>query len=267
MPVDYHIHTKMCGHAYGEMEEYVAAAQRKGLREIGFADHVPMYFLAPEQRDLSIAMKEEELPLYVEQVREMQAKFHPFNVKLGLEADFTPGMENELAAILEAYDFDYVLGSIHYIDGWGYDNSQYISEYDKWDLYELYRRYFTILGQAAASGLFDTLAHPDLIKKFGFSPQADIAPLYAGAVQKIAEAGVCIEVNTAGLRAPAGEIYPQIKFLELCRKNRVPVTLGSDAHHPEQVGAGFKEAMELLRTVGYREVVTFSGRKRNYLMI
>lgn len=124
-----------------------------------------------------------------------------------------------------------------------------------------------MIGSAAASGLFDTLAHPDLIKKFGFRPEGDISALYSEAVKKIADSGVCVEINTAGLRVPAAEIYPNIRLLELCCKSRVPVSLGSDAHHPEQVGANFREALELLRTVGYREVVTFTGRKRNYLRI
>lgn len=267
MPVDYHIHTKMCGHAVGEMEEYVQAARRKGLLEMGFSDHIPMYFLPPDERDLSIAMRQEELPEYVRRVREAQQKFYPYPVKFGIEADYAPGMEEELAAILKLYEFDYVLGSIHFLAGWGFDNPLNIAEYDKWDIYELYSLYFSTLGRAAASGLFDTIAHPDLIKKFGFRPDRDIRELYENTVKIIADAGVCIEINTAGLRVPAGEIYPHVDFLGLCFRNKVPVSLGSDAHSPEQVGANFGEAVQLLKSVGYTEVVTYAGRNKNYLRL
>ncbi len=267
MPVDYHIHTRMCGHAVGEMEEYVEAAIKKGLREIGFADHIPMYFFPLEKRDPSIAMREEELSYYMERVREIQKKYYPYPIKFGIEADYTPGMEGELVAILEKYDFDYVLGSIHYLEGWGFDNSRYKDGYDRWDLYELYELYFTTLGRAAKSGLFDILAHPDLIKKFGFKPAKDIIPLYEKTVKIIAGSGVCVEINTAGLRVPAGEIYPSPGFLEICRGYGVPVSLGSDAHKPDQVGCNFTEAINLLKAVGYREVATFTGKKKKFLGI
>jgi len=264
VPVDYHIHTKRCGHAVGEMEEYVREAKRKGLLEIGFADHIPMYFFPPDKRSAEIAMAEEELPEYVADVRALQEKFAPFPVKLGIEADFTPGMEKELQAMTSRFDFDYVLGSIHFLDGWGYDQSQYMEEYDRRDIAEIYEQYFHTLVQAASSGLFDSLSHPDLVKKFGFRPAGDIGHLYERAVKAAAEADICVEVNLAGLRVPVAEIYPAVPFLQLCYKYRVPVTLGSDAHKPEQVGAGFNAAVKMLKAVGYNEVAVFKGRQRSY---
>jgi len=267
VPVDYHIHTKMCGHASGEMEQYVESARRQGLLEMGFADHIPMYFFPPEERDCSIAMGEEELPSYAERVRELQKRYHPFPVRFGIEADYTPGMEQELSNILGQYDFDYVLGSVHYLDGWGFDNSSHKGGYDKWALYELYEFYFSLLGRAAASGMFDTMAHPDLIKKFGFKPDGDIIPLYEEAVRTIAGAGVCVEINTAGFRVPAAEVYPNMEFLKLCCRYRVPVTLGSDAHKPDLVGYRFSDALSLLREAGYTEIVTFNRKNKNYIRI
>ena len=267
MPVDYHIHTNMCGHASGEMEEYVATALKKGLEEIGFADHIPMYFLPHGERDSSTAMKEEELDIYVKRVREMQKKYHPFPIKLGLEADFTPGMEKELAEIIQRYEFDYILGSIHFLNGWGFDNPRFRQEYDRWDLYELYRLYFSTLQRAAASGLYDSLAHPDLIKKFGLRPDRDLTGIYEETIKEIAAAGICIEVNTAGLRVPAEEIYPDPDFLKLCRQYKVPVTLGSDAHLPEHVGCGFGKAVSLLKSLGYSRVVRFTARNKNFYTI
>lgn len=267
MPVDYHIHTKMCGHAEGEMEEYIAAAQQRGLREIGFSDHIPMYFLPVEERDSSIAMREEHLPEYVQKIKDLQKNLCPVQIKLGIEADYAPGMETKLAEILGSYDFDYVLGSIHFLDGWGFDNPAYIEEYKTRDLDDMYRRYFGTLGLAAASGLFDVLAHPDLIAKFGFRPEGGLIELYREALQQISDSGVCVEINTAGLRVPKKEIYPSPDFLKLCFQNKVPVTLGSDAHRPELVGADFPLAIELLKSVGYTQVVTFDRRNRNYCRI
>lgn len=267
MPVDYHIHTKMCGHAEGEMEEYIAAAQKMGLQEIGFSEHIPMYFLPAAERDPSVAMRDDELPGYVQKVKELQERYYPWPIKLGIEADYAPGMETKLTQILRQYDFDYIMGSIHFINGWGFDNPAHIDNYRTCDLGELYRDYFRILGQAAASGLFDTLAHPDLIKKFGFSPAGDLTGLYREALQQISDSGVCVELNTAGLRVPKKEIYPSPEFLRLCFENKVPVTLGSDAHKPGLVGADFDVATALLRTIGYKQVVIFDKRNRNYCRI
>ena len=163
MPVDYHIHTGMCGHAAGKMGEYVTAAKKAGLGEICFTDHIPMYFLPEEEQDPGIAMRSHDLPTYVEQVSSVQEEHYPFPIRLGIEADFIPGREKDLAEILGRYEFDFVLGSIHFIDEWGFDNPAYIADYEKWDVLALYQRYFDILVQSAQSGLFDSLAHPDLV--------------------------------------------------------------------------------------------------------
>lgn len=267
MPVDYHLHTKLCGHAQGEPEEYAAAAQRRGLREIGFADHIPMYFLPEAERDPDIAMREEDLPGYAQKIRDLQKSLHPFPIKFGIEADYAAGMENRLREILGQYDFDYVLGSIHFLDGWGFDNPAYIDGYKSRDLWEVYQSYFGLLGQAAASGIFDVLAHPDLIKKFGFEPDRELSDLYRETLRQIADSGVCVEINTAGLRVPKKEIYPAPEFLKLCFASKVPVSLGSDAHKPEQVGTDFDQAVALLKSVGYTQVVTFTKRRRDYCRI
>lgn len=267
MLIDYHIHTKMCHHANGEMEEYVAEARKKGLDEIGFSDHIPMYFLPEEERDPTIAMQEEELPLYIEKVKLIQAANSDFKIKLGLEADFVPGYEDELREILGKYDFDYILGSIHFIDKWGFDNMHYIDNYKKWDIAELYAYYFEQLQKAAQSKAFDILAHADLIKKFGFRPQVDISPVYEKVTDVIKNADICIEINTAGLRVPAKEIYPNRAFLELCYAKKIPLTLGSDAHKPEQVGESFDQAVKLIKSVGYNEIASFDKRKRKMVSL
>jgi histidinol-phosphatase (PHP family) len=264
---DYHLHTRLCGHAVGEMEEYLAAAARAGLVEVGFADHLPQYFLPPEERDPGLGMGEAELPGYVEKVLRLRESAMPVQLKLSIEADYMPGYEEFLVKILERYPFDYVLGSVHYIDGWGFDNPDLISGYARRNISVLYEQYFSLVQAAARTGLFDVMAHPDLIKKFGYRPEGDIGPLYEETAQIFAGAGVCVEVNTAGLRVPAGEIYPAPGFLAACRRRGVPVTLGSDAHRPEQVGVGLEEAMKMVRGVGYDQIACFAGRKMELVKI
>lgn len=248
---DYHIHTARCGHASGRMEEYVKQALTLGLKEIGFADHIPMYWLDKKDRDPTLAMPEEELENYVRAVHMLQAEYPGINIRLGIEVDYIPGHEEKARRILERYPFDYVLGSVHYVDGWGFDNPAYIDRYKTIDLDRLYRRYFALVQQAACSGLFTIMAHPDLVKKFGYRPHTDLQELYDETARAFAEAGVCAEVSTAGLRVPAAEIYPSEEFLRACRNHAVPVTTGSDAHSPDLVGHGFDRAIELLTRVGY----------------
>jgi histidinol-phosphatase (PHP family) len=169
--------------------------------------------------------------------------------------------------MLTSYPFDYVIGSVHYIDGWGFDNPDLTHEYEHRSLFEIYTQYFEQLCASARSGLFDIIAHPDLIKKFGYRLPEPPFELYRGAVLAFAEAGVCVELNTAGLRAAAAEMYPSREFLAACRKEGIPVTTGSDAHRPEQVGWGFDLALELLRDVGYKEIVHFKGREKTFIRI
>ncbi|MDD3653339.1 MAG: histidinol-phosphatase HisJ family protein [Desulfotomaculaceae bacterium] len=261
MITDYHIHTKMCGHATGDLEDYLAVAIRDGLEEIGFSDHLPLYFLPPAAIPVGYAMTEADLPVYVDAVQRLQ-ETSPVRVKLGVEADYVPGCESKLEKLLKAYPFDYVIGSVHFIDGWSFDNQEEIDRYSQWDIWELYERYFTLIQQAAMTGLFDIMAHPDLIKKFNYLPSQDLMPLYEDTVQIFKRAGVCMEVNTAGLRCPVQEIYPAPGFLRAAFSQGVEVTLGSDAHHPEQVGAGLPEAVNFLKAAGYSEIASFKRRDR-----
>jgi len=245
--------------------EYVEFARTRGLREIGFADHIPQYFLPPERRDPSLAMAEEELEAYVGEVQAAAAAVNDMAVRLSIEADYFPGQEERLKAILDRYPFDYVLGSVHHLDGWGFDNPAELHGYSGRDIDALYREYFRLIRRMAATGLFDVVAHPDLPKKFGYRPRTDIHGLYEETVRAVSAAGLTVEVNTAGLRQPAGEIYPAQAFLKLCYRYGVPVTLGSDAHRPEDVGRDFDRAVAVLRQAGYTEVAVFQGRRRSFL--
>ncbi len=255
--IDHHLHTSRCGHAEGRPEDYARAAEEKGLAGIGFSDHFPLLHM----RDATLTMGIEELPSYVREVRELGDAFPGLCVRLGIEVDYLPETVDRLAEHLGAHPFDYVMGSVHFIDGWGFDDPRNLPGYEGRDLFYLWERYFELLGDAAESGLFDLLAHPDLIKKFGFRPRSDVTPLYERCLDRVAAAGVAVEVSTAGLRKPVGEIYPGEDFLRMCLERGIRVALGSDAHSPDEVGYRFHEALELLRRVGYQETVAFESRE------
>jgi len=246
------------------MEEYAAKALDLGLREIGFSDHFPLLHI----EDASLSMGLDEMPIYVREVEELRTRFAGrLPVRLGIEVDYLPQTAARLPSLLSAYPFDYIMGALHFVDGWGFDDPRNVDDYEGRDLLALWKRYFDLLGDAAESGLFDVLAHPDLIKKFGYRPDTDLSILYNACLDRVAETGIAVEVNTAGLRKPVGEIYPSEEFLRLCRDRGIAVTLGSDAHRPLEVGDRFEEAVRLLRRVGYEEVAVFEARKRASLAL
>jgi histidinol-phosphatase (PHP family) len=259
---DYHLHTYRCGHAQGGMQEYVAVAQRRGLKEIGFSDHLPLL----HTRDKTLTMDWDDFPFYLADVESFQAN-SSITIKLGVEADWVSSKKSELEQILENYEFDYVLGSVHFVDGWGIDDSRYISNYDNYSIDDLYKRYFDEIKSAASSGLFDIIAHPDLIKKFNFKPKNQIDDLYFETARTIADYNLTIEVSSAGLRKPVKEIYPSRRFLEICYDLDISITTGSDAHKPGEVGSNFFELYELITSVGYRQIATFRAREREMIEI
>lgn len=261
--VDYHVHTARCGHATGAMERYVERAIESGLTELGFSDHLYMYWLPPDRRDPELGMAEWEHDFYIEDVERCRGRYaRDITIRLSTEADFIPSHERQLEAILRHYDWDYVIGSVHFIDDWGFDDGRYVNGFANWDIDALYARYFELVGASAETGLFDTIGHADLVKKFGHRPTRNLSEAYACLASRLAQAGVCVEVNTAGLRKPVGEIYPHPDLLRACRSAGVPVTLGSDAHAPGEVAADFTSGCVLLRSVGYETYVMYAGRKR-----
>ncbi len=261
--VDYHIHTTRCGHAVGAMRDYVLEARQAGLAEMGFADHFPMLHL----RDAHLAMDLEEVPLYIAEVEELRAEFPGFPIRLGIEADYVPEVLDQLEDMLGRYSFDYVYGSVHFVDGWAFDDPRCLDGYECCDIDLLYRRYFELLADAAECGLFDALPHPDLVKKFGYRPEGDLEEIYRECLERVARTGLAVEINTAGLRKPVAEIYPAPAFLKQGRELGIPVTLGSDAHAPDEVGRDFNLALALLEEAGYESITVFEGRKARQQLI
>jgi histidinol-phosphatase (PHP family) len=258
--VDYHMHLRNpreeIAHDTWSVDPFVEAAQAAGVDEIGFTEHV--YYFKQMRTLLTVPYQIErcvyDLDAYVDAV--LQARERGLPVKLGLEVDYVADREDETRALLVPYPWDYLLGSVHWIDGFGIDGAPRLL--DEVGAEETWRRYFEMLARAARSGLFDSLSHPDLVKIFGArAPGFD----YADIVAAIAESGVAVEVSTAGLRKPVGELYPHPDFLAACRAAGVPVTTGSDAHMPELVGRDFDQARALLRSAGYETVTVFERRR------
>jgi histidinol-phosphatase (PHP family) len=245
------------------MERYVERAIEAGLVEMGFSDHLFMYWLPPDRRDPELGMAEWEHDFYIEDVERCRSSYaQDITIRLSTEADFIPGHEQELESILGRYDWDYVIGGVHFIGDWGFDDARYLSGYDGWNIDELYARYFDLIGASAESGLFDTIAHSDLVKKFGHRPEGDMREMHAKLAVRLARSGVCVEVNTGGLRKPVGEIYPHPDLLSAYHAAGVPLTLGSDAHAPSEVAADFTAAADLAQRIGYTSYMTYARRAR-----
>ena len=262
LPADYHMHTPLCRHATGEPVEYARRALAIGLAEIGFSDHSPM----PRDDFDNWRMFDRQLDEYVARVRQAQQAVPELTIRLALEVDYLPGGEDWIRKLAARHPWDYLIGSVHYVsDGWAIDDPQQLSQWQQRNPDEVWAVYFDRLTQTAASGLFDIIGHADLPKKFGHRPPPDCPGLcekFLGAVKK---AGGAIELNTAGLRKDCREIYPSRQILELaCRKN-VPITFGSDAHAPGEVGMDFAKAVRLARSAGYAECCRFSRRKREMI--
>lgn len=257
MLIDYHLHTPLCGHAIGRPEEYVQRAVGLELLEVGFSCHSPM----PPGYDPANRMRPERFPDYLEIVRRCRENFPGFPVKLGLEADFHPGTEDYVRSVLTMAEFDYVIGSVHYLGSWGFDNPDQAAGFGTRDLYEIYSDYYRALAGLARSGLCDIVGHPDLIKKFGHRPPRDTAGLETRALEEVARAGLALEVNTSGLRRPVTEIYPSLRILRTAREMGIGIVFGSDAHEPGHVGYAFDRAAALARQAGYTRFRRYSRRR------
>jgi histidinol-phosphatase (PHP family) len=242
------------------VERYLDAAHEAGISELGVSEHIYRFEAAldvwdhPFWRENAI----DDLDAYCEFVRSTP-------LRLGIEMDFVPGAEGPTASMLDAHDFDYVIGSVHFVGGGAVD----YEAYDVWrherDPDRVWRAYFELLAEAAGSGLFDVLGHPDLVKVWGRDrpwPQRDPRFHYEPAVEAIARSGIAVEVSTAGLRKPVGELYPSRSFAEMCVDAGAAFSLSSDAHLPEQVGHAYDRAVHDMREWGIDEICVFERRAR-----
>lgn len=257
LPADTHIHTALCHHAQGMPLDYARTAFAKGLPEICITDHVP----APGGYDANSRMEAHEFPAYLESVALAGVAF-PDRVKLGIEADYYPGCETYLPDFLAATPFDLVLGSVHFIADWGFDNPATLERWRVADLRQVWKQYLDLIRRMVEMKQFDALSHFDLPKKFGHRlPEAELRKLVCPALDIIASGGLAMELNTGGLRKPVREIYPSLMILKLMRERDIPILFGSDAHEPDETGHAFAAAVTQAREAGYDSYVRFEKRK------
>jgi len=267
---DYHVHLRPDGKGTSaekfftsdNVARYREAAEEAGIAELGVSEHIHRFHAALDVWDHPYWCQNaaDDIDEYVEFVREET------DLRLGIEADFVPGREDQMANLLERFEWDYVIGSVHFLRGRAVDMK---GAFDIWGRGEspdkVWKRYFETLAESARSGMYDIIAHPDLVKVWGDKhacPDADPRRYYEAAVEAFAESGVAVEVSTAGLRKPVGEIYPARAYLEMVVEAGCPIALSSDAHEPEHIGYGYDQALELLGEVGVTELSVFERRER-----
>jgi histidinol-phosphatase (PHP family) len=259
LPADYHLHTPLCRHATGEPLDYARRAREIGLTEIGFSDHSPM-----RQDDFdNWRMRFDQLDEYVEKVRQAQKDVPQLRIRLALEVDYLPGHDDWVRELAARQHWDYFIGSVHYVsDSWAVDDPAKLSAWKDRDPWEVWSVYFDRLTMAAQTGFFEIIGHADLPKKFGHRPQQDCTPLYDRFLSAAQKNNCALDINTSGLRKKCREIYPNLQLLRLAFQKGVPITFGSDAHAPDEVGMNFAEAMQLAREAGYARACRFVNRKR-----
>ena len=257
MIVDLHNHTKLCNHAEGTVDEYILQAIKSGTKFFGFSEHAPMDF------DPKYRISFEQMSEYEDAVLNAKERYKDkIEILLGYEVDYLEGyMDNR---VLNA-KVDYLIGSIHFIDKWGFDNPEFIGKYDEKDIDEIWQQYFDAIEKMAASKLFDIVGHLDLIKVFKFLPKKNIIDIAKKALLAIKESDMVLEINMAGIRKPIGEPYPSLDILKEAYKLDIPITFASDAHTPEQVSLFAKEITDMAKSVGYTQCATFKDRKREMI--
>src|SRR3954453_4871139 len=270
MLTDYHVHLRpddagtdaATYFTAGNAERYRETAESRGVAELGVSEHIHRFTAALDvwQHPFWRQSAQDDLDRYVEFVREQT------DLKLGIEADYIRGTEDRMANLLDAHEWDYVLGSVHFLGEHAVD---FDDETDIWR-YEMsaervWRRYFEAVAESALTGLYDVITHPDLVKIWGSArpaPSKDPRYYYEPAIEAMLEGGVAMEVSTAGLHKPVNAIYPSRAFLEMAVDAGLPIALSSDAHRPEHLAYGYEQAVELLNECGVTEIAVFENRER-----
>lgn len=263
---DYHTHHNRCGHADGTLEDYIESAMRKGLKEIGLSDHSPIYHRGNNPHILpGIAMSWDMLPGYFEEAAMLKEKYRGrAEVRVGIESDYVPGWEDHFRSLWDRDEIDFVIGSVHWVDDWHIFSKELPSGVTK---EELFLAYVDRLKGAAVSGIYNTIGHIDAIKQWNLVTPERAVEEYRKVLRSMAEVGVALELNTSGLRKRTKEQYPSRDVLAEAYRLGVPVCLGSDAHKPDLVGAGFDFALDMLREIGYTHIATFENKQMRLVSI
>lgn len=274
--VDYHTHTPLCHHAIGKPEEYVQAAINANLLEYGISDHAPTEFEPFDEW----RMNQADIPDYLDWIS--RAEIYAGNqitIRKGLECDWFMDGKNWIDELNQITDWDYLIGSVHYIQTpqellsvqsttlWDFDNPKWQESWGNMDVDQLWELYFATYLDMIEHGGFDICAHPDLIKKFGYKPQRDTSYYFAPIIEALKDTNTCFEINTAGLYKPCQEQYPQMNFIELAAQAEVPVILSSDSHAPTEVARDFDKVLSLIHQAGFKHTSRFEKRQRYQLAI
>ena len=231
------------------------------------SDHSPM----PGGFDKAWRMDRSQLSDYIDEVEQARDEFAgQLTVRVGLEADYYPGSEACVEGMIASYDWDYIIGSVHYIGDWGFDNPDYIKRWDDWNIDDAYVAYFDQVAASAATGLFDIIGHPDLIKKFGHRPSPDSRPVTDAEermLQAVLSSGTALEISSAGLRKPVQEIYPQQRTVARAAELGISFAFGSDAHAPGDVSHGMDACISMLESNSINEIASFQKRQRTMVSI
>jgi histidinol-phosphatase (PHP family) len=257
--IDYHVHTPFCRHARGTLEQYASRAVEAGLEEICFTPHVPLPRFPRGGSDLR--MEPEDLEAYFRGIEGLRARFPSLRILAGVEADYYPGFEGYLEGLLSALPFDLVLLSVHFVAQWPGENWVFGYQFPDRTLAQIYREYLEALKEGIATGLYDCLAHLDLIKRPGTPLLQHCGEEVEEVLSQCAARGMSLEVNTAGLRRPAAAPYPEPEILARAVERGIPVVTGSDAHAPEHVAHGFAELYARLEGLRSARIARYRGRR------
>ncbi len=267
MLIDYHTHHVRCGHAIGELEEYVLRGIEMGLAQIGLSDHMPLLHVDPATYYPEMAMPMDELPRYVEECLALKERYKgQIDVRVGLEGDFIEGYEAEIEHIVTSYPWDYVIGSVHFLGEWDISDHRQTHNWDGKDILAVYEQYYDAVKKATTTGFYDIMGHVDVIKRFGYKPApetlGEVEALENSALAAVRKSGMVMELNASGLSKVCEEMFPSKRMVTEAFKLGIPVTIGSDAHDPLKLGEHLDKARALLWEVGYRQLSMFEQRRR-----
>ncbi|MEC2070767.1 histidinol-phosphatase [Alkalihalophilus marmarensis] len=264
MKTDYHNHLEKGELTLDYLKQFTDQAKAKDIEHFGISEHAYHFYQTKDilSNPWVDARRYYDMEDYVSLFH--QAWDANIDVKMSIEMDYTPGKHQEMKHFIEQYDFDYVIGSIHWVGDFGIDLAEFRAEWDKRDLYDTYRGYYDQVITLAESNLFDIVGHLDLVKIFKYVPEDEsfLLEQYDRATTALANSKTCVEISTAGLRKPVGELYPDPRLLKMCYDKKIPIVLSSDAHEPEHVGADFDQAIDFAKSVGYTSLMTFEKGKR-----
>ncbi|WJP97374.1 histidinol phosphate phosphatase domain-containing protein [Macrococcus bovicus] len=269
------------------LDLYLETALKKGIKVVGIVDHLYRFYetkdyflkymdvsdsdLGNRQRLWLKQVMTHHLGEFVDFINSQKEKWRSAGVelRLGIEADYFEGGEAELQSLLAEYEFDYIIGSVHFNRGWGFDNPELQNKFETFDLVELYESHFNTVIRAAESKIFSYIAHLDNLKVFGYRPdEALLRPMYERVAQALSENDIATEVNV-GLkyRYPVKEQCPSQTFIKVLSDYNVKFTTSSDSHFPHEIGIYNEEIRSLLKENGVNEIVMFQDMKRQSIQI